>query len=407
MLDRMHRIGVRPGDGILVPSGQVHAIGAGVFIAETQEPTDFSILLEWSVTTQGREDSHLGLGFDRAMAAVSHAALSTSQLASLVRHEPGEPAAPLRPCLPTAADHYFRLHRATSGASVPAGFAVLLVLEGSGRLTGVGHVEIRRGEAWVVPAAYGDWERCRRPHRAGGPTGRRLAARPRGSAMTCFVGLDIGSTWMKALAIDPTGAQIACVRRATPWQSVGGGGTEMSAASVGDHGSRAADCPGSRARGATGPCGRHLRDGRVGSARRRSGCGRGGSAGVVRPARRRRVRGATGRAARCLPLRHRSAGEPAGDGRQAAPPPRRWARPARTDLAERAGVRRVPPRRGPPGGGVAGGPHRSGRPGHGSPRGRLCWRRSEWAPACCRRRLRPARSGVTPTTCRVPCTERC
>ncbi len=158
MLDRMHRIGVRPGDGILVPSGQVHAIGAGVFIAETQEPTDFSILLEWSVTTQGREDSHLGLGFDRAMAAVSHAALSTSRAggagAPRARRDLG---APLRPCLPTAADHYFRLHRATAGASVPAGFAVLLVLEGSGRLSGVGHVEIGRGEAWVVPAAYGDW----------------------------------------------------------------------------------------------------------------------------------------------------------------------------------------------------------------------------------------------------------
>ena len=50
--------------------------------------------------------------------------------------------------------------------------------------------------------------------------------------MTCFVGLDIGSTWVKALAVTPEGQQIACVRLATPWQSVGGGGTEMSAASL-------------------------------------------------------------------------------------------------------------------------------------------------------------------------------
>ena len=47
--------------------------------------------------------------------------------------------------------------------------------------------------------------------------------------MTCFVGLDVGSTWMKALALTSGGEQVACVRRPTPWQSVGGGGTEMSA----------------------------------------------------------------------------------------------------------------------------------------------------------------------------------
>jgi mannose-6-phosphate isomerase len=157
MLDRMHRIGVRPGDGILVPSGLVHAIGAGVFVAEVQEPTDFSILLEWSVTTQSREDSHLGLGFDRAMAAVSHAALSTSELASLVRRADSDIAAPLQPCLPAVGDQYFRLHRAGTGAAVPAGFAVLLVLEGSGHATGAGTVALATGEAWVVPAAYGDW----------------------------------------------------------------------------------------------------------------------------------------------------------------------------------------------------------------------------------------------------------
>ena len=156
MLERMHRIEVRPGDGILVPAGLVHAIGAGVFVAEVQEPTDFSILLEWSVTTSGRDDSHLGLGFDRAMAAVSHNALSDTELAALVQRLP-DGTASLRSCLPAVADGYFRLHRAGSGATVPAGFAVLVILEGSGRAVGAGSVELAPGEAWVVPAAFGDW----------------------------------------------------------------------------------------------------------------------------------------------------------------------------------------------------------------------------------------------------------
>lgn len=162
MLGRMHRCEVRPGDGILVPAGVVHAIGAGVFVAEVQEPTDFSILLEWSVTTTGREESHLGLGFDRAMQAVSHRALSEETLASLVRRGDVNAAAgdsTPRSCLPAAADDFFRLHRLGSDSPMPvaAGFAVVLVLDGTGRAVGTEAVTFRQGETWVVPAGFGDW----------------------------------------------------------------------------------------------------------------------------------------------------------------------------------------------------------------------------------------------------------
>ncbi len=160
MLARMHRIPVRPGDGILVPAGQPHAIGEGVFLVEVQEPTDFSIVLEWSVTTAGREDSHLDLGFDTAMAAVAHTALNAP--AELQVHVADETTAdrPLR-ALPEAADPFFRLDvLAPAGAEVglPAGFAVGVVLDGQGELTtGAGTVAVPRGSTFVVPAAAGDW----------------------------------------------------------------------------------------------------------------------------------------------------------------------------------------------------------------------------------------------------------
>ncbi|MDQ4054951.1 MAG: FGGY family carbohydrate kinase [Actinomycetota bacterium] len=47
--------------------------------------------------------------------------------------------------------------------------------------------------------------------------------------MSCPIGLDIGSTWVKALALTPDGDQLGSVRRPTPWQSVGEGGTQMHA----------------------------------------------------------------------------------------------------------------------------------------------------------------------------------
>ena len=158
-LSRMHRVEVRPGDGVLVPAGQVHAIGAGVFVAEVQEPTDLSIVLEWSITTSTREESHLGLGFERALAAVSHRALDPATLAHLVRTADSPVGDGLRSCLPDEADHFFRLHLARHGDRVAAGFAVLLVLEGAALVTSRTGEEVRvaQGEAWAVPHGFGAW----------------------------------------------------------------------------------------------------------------------------------------------------------------------------------------------------------------------------------------------------------
>jgi mannose-6-phosphate isomerase len=164
MLAHMNSIEVSPGMGILVPAGTVHAIDGGVFVAEVQEPTDFSILLEWSVTTSTREESHLDLGFDAVMPAVSTDALDRTALDRLVvRHDLDERGASPVGLFPESADPYFRLLHAApvSGGSVPvdAGFAVALVLDGDGTLVG-GEDEIgyTAGDVFAVPAAFGRWE---------------------------------------------------------------------------------------------------------------------------------------------------------------------------------------------------------------------------------------------------------
>lgn len=170
MLERMHRIAVSRGDGILVPAGSVHAIGEGVFVLEAQEPTDFSILLEWSVTTETRDGSHLGLGFDAAMGAVEHRAMPPARLRALTTHVDLDAAAAAS-CLVAEADPFFRVDLVSAGAPVPAGFAAFVVLAGSGGVTGSGGtVEVRPGQAWAVPAGFGAWT-------VDGPA-RLLVARP-------------------------------------------------------------------------------------------------------------------------------------------------------------------------------------------------------------------------------------
>ena len=156
MLEHLNKINVRPGDGILVPAGQAHATGAGVFLVEVQEPTDFSILLEWSVTTATRDESHLGLGFDVVLPAVSHRALPAPEP---VHVGLDARAADLLRGLPQAADPFFRRRRRRQATPVPVphGFAVAVVLDDGAMEWADGGAAVTRGEVLAVPDGIGDW----------------------------------------------------------------------------------------------------------------------------------------------------------------------------------------------------------------------------------------------------------
>jgi mannose-6-phosphate isomerase len=156
MLALMHRIPVRPGDGVLVPGGTAHAIGAGVLLVEAQEPTDQSILLERTNTTASDDEIFLGLDRDVALSAVTTAAVA--DITRLSRHT-GVDAEGLVAVLPDEAAPFFRMDLLTPGVDVPAGFAVAVVLSGGGRLTAsrAEPVDVKSGQTLVVPASCGDW----------------------------------------------------------------------------------------------------------------------------------------------------------------------------------------------------------------------------------------------------------
>jgi mannose-6-phosphate isomerase len=150
LVESLRPLPVRPGDAVLVPAGVPHAIDAGVFLVELQEPTDLSILLEWDgFAVDGRTDGHLGLGFDVALQALRLDPLDDGELPGLVHNG----------LLPAAADPYFRADRVDPGRRIEPGFAVAVVTAGTGRLrTEAGdRLDIARGDAAVVPFAAGEW----------------------------------------------------------------------------------------------------------------------------------------------------------------------------------------------------------------------------------------------------------
>lgn len=144
LLGATNRVPVQAGDAILCPAGMPHAIGQDVLLVELQEPTDFSVLLEWDGFPLGPEDATLGLPFDEALACVDRRACSPVRLAELRRGSPGS-------LFPAEAGQFFAAESVADGV-LPAGFAVLVVIGGSGALSGGwGTLSVARGSTVVVP----------------------------------------------------------------------------------------------------------------------------------------------------------------------------------------------------------------------------------------------------------------
>jgi mannose-6-phosphate isomerase len=159
LLASLRRSEVSVGDAILVPAGVAHAIDSGIFVLELQEPTDLSALLEWEgFAVDGNKDGHLGLGFETVTDALMLDPLSDTEFDSLVMRNVFSGGA-LRTVLPIKADGYFRAHLAPQSGEFEVGFAIALVLNGSGEITfaNASAMPINQGDAIVIPHAAGKY----------------------------------------------------------------------------------------------------------------------------------------------------------------------------------------------------------------------------------------------------------
>lgn len=164
MLDCLHQIPVHPGDSFLIPGGLPHAIGAGCFLAEVQEPTDYTMRTEL-VTPAGlrihETQCHQGLGYERMLDCFHYDSLSLEETCRRWK---------VAPLLQTAAagvqvDSYldgrytdlFGLDRArlTASWTAPpsAQLQVWVVWKGSGTLAAPGEtLSIQQGDFLLLPA---------------------------------------------------------------------------------------------------------------------------------------------------------------------------------------------------------------------------------------------------------------
>ena len=179
ILANLHAVSVNTGDTLLVPAGLPHAIGAGIFCLELQEPSDFSLMLEWEGFEFDPREARLGLDAKVARECVHRQALDSERLAWLRSHgaRTRSPANLVERLFPEDADPFFRAERIRPGGGrvdLAPGFAILVVLEGQGRLatSGAGALELGTGSATVIPYGAGQTTlsgplvavRCRPPN---------------------------------------------------------------------------------------------------------------------------------------------------------------------------------------------------------------------------------------------------
>jgi len=167
MISFMHKVEVKPGDAIFVAPGIPHAIGEGIFMIETQEPTDFTILLEKNIGKHilKEKDCHIGLGWDKALDIFDYQGhslpevnekyrmkkeiLSSNRVGKLFRLNGGEY---MKSCF----EMMLMEDAKDIEISFEGRFASIVITRGEGIIsTNVGDFEVKEGETYMLPASIG------------------------------------------------------------------------------------------------------------------------------------------------------------------------------------------------------------------------------------------------------------
>lgn len=166
MLDCLNRFEVEIGDTFFIKGGMPHAIGAGCFLAEIQEPTDYTLRTE-RVTPSGLEISdqacHYGIGFDKMFdcfeypSEKSESAEELKLSSKITEKTDGF-------CVSEVVGYRdtdcFRLRRLEIGGeytlNLCGSFCGLYILDGQGELVfDKGRLPVSKAEQYFVPAKVG------------------------------------------------------------------------------------------------------------------------------------------------------------------------------------------------------------------------------------------------------------
>jgi len=182
------RIPVKAGDCYVVPAGTPHAIGAGVFLVELMEPTDWVVRCETvnAGLALPPEACFMGLGLEACLDVFDFTRYSLTDVRGTFQQQPTrlktDETFVEEEIIGAPWHRFFRLHRVrgTSTATWSGNELLLaIILKGSGSLAGEYHRRLgnrsgskchnsrtdpygvsqcRAGQSWLLPGAMAEWD---------------------------------------------------------------------------------------------------------------------------------------------------------------------------------------------------------------------------------------------------------
>jgi mannose-6-phosphate isomerase len=150
--DCFHRVNVRPGDAMFLPSGRVHALGAGLLIFEVQQNSDTTYrVFDWN--RLGLDGNPRELHIPQSLASIDFNDYEPMLLPRAFSHEGGHKVRPL------VHDPLFtaEAQEAGAGASVPLRpkkMQIIALLAGGVQVDdGAGTLALAAGQFCLVPAS--------------------------------------------------------------------------------------------------------------------------------------------------------------------------------------------------------------------------------------------------------------
>ena len=144
----------KPGDGVFIPAGTVHALGGGMVVFEIQQNSDVTFrLYDWD-HVDVETGKPRALQVEQALDCINFAEDAAGLVAPVVEAKSPEERERLFDC------EHFRLWRLRGQSPFTVGAAgmprVLICIEGSGQVEhGGATYEVGRGDVWLLPAVVG------------------------------------------------------------------------------------------------------------------------------------------------------------------------------------------------------------------------------------------------------------
>jgi mannose-6-phosphate isomerase len=140
LLEMLHRVPVAPGDFVFVDGGVPHAIGAGCFMVELQEPSDLMVVAE-RFTPSGRRipdaKMHGGVGWEKMFDVYEYEGRTFEETCAKYVRKPSASAGAVQICGPEFTDKFsmWRME-GRSRLDLPRA-ACVIATDGSGALNGL------------------------------------------------------------------------------------------------------------------------------------------------------------------------------------------------------------------------------------------------------------------------------